>query len=126
MTDDQGLPTAERIAALAALGPHLVTSWGLGGVFHRRCSCGVGTPPSGALTAETAEGFVAACRAAQDQRDDAARTGRPLMPVAAAQDAQGDRTDLPSCERTDQNVSDELGAAARLPSSVAMPTGSES
>jgi hypothetical protein len=42
-------------------GAHLVTEWGIGGVNHRRCSCGV----EGSGTAAEAEAAVAECRAAR-------------------------------------------------------------
>ncbi len=42
-------------------GAHLVAEWGIGGVNHRRCSCGA----EGSGTAGEAEAAVAECRAAR-------------------------------------------------------------
>jgi hypothetical protein len=97
---------AAEIAVMAAEGPHLITSHGDNlGRAHRRCSCKRGTPPAGALTAETAETFVAKCRAAaavrEEARERAAQPRRPEPTSAAPVPADpGAGTDTPGTAET--------------------------
>jgi hypothetical protein len=68
---------------------HLVASWGDSrGARHTLCTCGAGTPPTGAQTRETAEVFVRGCRAAQDPGD--RRDGDHATPASAGPEAAQD------------------------------------